>query len=189
MCKIVYLTSRRFDSYSREFKEALAEELKSRNIEVVVKYANDFLNFRRKHKTYGIAIAFDFYRDKKKGSGITLNENCSLIGRDFAYNLSSNLDKFSPQLFWREFKFVKSDDKEWYRFFNKISSTTKAIFYLTTINNLCELENYKINFDDFIKIFADEIVRCLRSDYDREKYYKRVKLLKIQQNKKRTNYE
>ena len=31
MCKVVYLTSRSFDVPSREFKNALAEELKKRN--------------------------------------------------------------------------------------------------------------------------------------------------------------
>ena len=36
MCKVVYLTSRSFDVPSREFKNALAEELKKRKVEVVM---------------------------------------------------------------------------------------------------------------------------------------------------------
>lgn len=68
MCKIVYLTSKRFDKPANEFKKALAKELRKRNVEVVVDSSYDMFNFFRKHKTYGIALAFDFYRDGKQGS-------------------------------------------------------------------------------------------------------------------------
>ena len=117
MCKIVYLTSKRFDKPSRIFKETLAEELRNRKVEVAVDYSYDLFNLFRKHKTYGIALAFDFYRDGKRGRGLTLNKNCSYIGRDFAYNLSNDLDILTPDIAWRDFKFVTSDDKEWFKFF------------------------------------------------------------------------
>ena len=107
MCKVVYLTSKRFDKPSKIFKEALADELRSRKVEVVIDYAYDLFNRFRRHKTYGIALAFDFYRDNKQGCGLTLNKNCSFIGRDFAYNLSNNLDVLTPTIRWRDFKFVK----------------------------------------------------------------------------------
>lgn len=183
MCKIVYLTSKRFDRPATEFKRALADELRRRNVEVVVDSSYDMLNYFRKHKTYGIALAFDFYRDGKEGCGLTLNKNCSYIGRDFAYNLSNDLDVLTPRIRWRDFQFVTSEDKDWFKFFNKVSSTTKAIFYLCTANNPSDWENYSIAFENIIKLFADEIVRCLRSDYDTEDYRKRVKLSKIRTNK------
>ena len=183
MCKIVYLTSRRFDEPANKFKKALASELRNRKIEVVVDSAYDVFNFWRKHRTYGIALAFDFYRDGKVGCGLTLNKNCSFIGRDFAYNLSNDLDVLTPTIHWRDFQFVTSDDKEWFRFFNKVSSSTKAIFYLCTYNNPCDWDAYSIAFDKIIKLFADEIVRCLRSDYNADDYRKRVKMAKIKTSK------
>ena len=189
MCKIVYLTSRRFDEPSRTFKKALADELRKRKVEVVVDSAYDYLKYFRKHKTYGIALAFDFYRDGKAGCGLTLNKNCSSIGRDFAYNLSNDLDILTPRIHWRDFKFVDSEDKEWYKFFNKVSSTTKAIFYLCTYNNPSDWNNYSIAFENIIKLFADEIVRCLRSDYNTETYRKKVKGAKLRINKINNNKE
>lgn len=179
MCKIVYLTSRRFDKPSDEFKRALADELRKRNVEVVTDYAYDIFNRFRKHKTYGMAIAFDFYRDGKEGCGLTLNKNCSYISRDFAYNLSNVYDHLTPSLHWRDFQFVDSYDKQWYRFFNKISSSTKAIFYLCTLNNPADWNNYSIAREDVVKLFADEIIRCLRSNYDTTDYRKRVKMAKL----------
>lgn len=183
MCKIVYLTSKRFDKPSSEFKKALADELRRRNVEVVTDYSYDWLNHFRKHKTYGIAIAFDFYRDGKEGCGLTLNKNCSYISRDFAYNLSNVYDLLTPSLHWRDFQFVDSYNKEWYKFFNRISSSTKAIFYLCTYNNPSDLENYLVAFERIVQLFADEIVRCLRSNYDTEDYRKRVKIAKLKVNK------
>lgn len=183
MCKIVYLTSRRFDKPSNDFKKALANELRKRNIEVVTDNSYDLFNIFRKHKTYGIALAFDFYRDGEAGSGLTLNKNCSAIGRDFAYNLSNGYDILTPRIHWRDFKYVNSEDKDWYRFFNKVSSTTKAIFYLCTYNNASDWNNFSIAFEEIIKLFADEIVRCLRSDYNTEDYRKRVKSAKLRTNK------
>ena len=114
---------------------------------------------------------------------LTLNKNCSFIGRDFAYNLSNDLDVLTPTIHWRDFQFVTSDDKEWFRFFNKVSSSTKAIFYLCTYNNPCDWDAYSIAFDKIIKLFADEIVRCLRSDYNADDYRKRVKMAKIKTSK------
>lgn len=183
MCKIVYLTSKRFDKPSNDFKQALAKELRKRNVEVVVDSAYDFLNFFRKHKTYGIALAFDFYRDGKEGCGLTLNKNCSLIGRDFAYNLSNDYDILTPRIHWRDFEFVDSHNRQWFKFFNKVSSTTKAIFYLCTYNNTSDWNSFSIAFENIIKLFADEIVRCLRSDYNAEDYRKRVKRAKLRTNK------
>lgn len=185
MCKLVYLTSRRFDEHANKFKKALASELTNRKIDVVLDSSYDVFNLYRRHKTYGIALAFDFYRDGKQGCGLTLNKNCSFIGRDFAYNLSNNLDILTPNIRWRDFKFVSSEDKEWYKFFNRISSSTKAIFYLCTLNNPSDWENYSISFDKIIKLFADEIIRCLRSDYDADDYRKRVKLAKIKTSKQK----
>lgn len=183
MCKIVYLTTRRFDKPAKRFKDALASELRKRKVEVVTDNSYGFFNFFRKHKTFGIALAFDFYRDGKEGCGLTLNKNCSAISRDFAYNLSNDYDILTPRIHWREFKYVKSDDVEWHRFFNKISSTTKAIFYLCTYDNSSDWNAFSIAFENIIKLFADEIVRCLRSDYDTEDYRRRVKKAKLRTNK------
>lgn len=183
MCKIVYLTCKRFDKASRDFRDALFDELVERKIEVVTDYSYDIFNLKKRHKTYGIALAFDFYKDGKTGCGLTLNKNCSFIGRDFAYNLSNDLDVLTPTIHWRDFQFVTSDDKEWFRFFNKVSSSTKAIFYLCTYNNPCDWDAYSIAFDKIIKLFADEIVRCLRSDYNADDYRKRVKMAKIKTSK------
>jgi len=183
MCKTVYLTSRRFDVPSKKFKEALAVELRNRNIEVVVGYSHDLFNSFSKHNTYGIALAFDFYRDEKTGSGLVLNKNCSLIGKDFAYNISKKMDALMPYVSWREFNFVSSDDKQWFKFFNKVSASVKGIFYLCTLNNSNDWESYSIAFDEIVKMFSDEIVRCLRSDYDADNYRKRVKLAEIKNNK------
>lgn len=179
MCKIVYLTTKRFDSAARDFRDALAAELRNRKVEVVTDQAYDIFNAFKKHRTYGIALGFDFYHDGKSGCGLTLNKNCSFIGRDFAYNLSNIYDKEIPALKWRNFDFVNSDDRDWYRFFNKVSSSTKAIFHLCTINNPQDWENYSVARENVIRIFADEIVRCLRSNYDIDDYRKRVKIAKL----------
>lgn len=183
MCKIVYLTSKRFDRASNEFKNLLAAELRRRNVYVVTDYAYDIFNHFRKYKTYGIALAFDFYRDGQSGCGLTLNKNCSYISRDFAYNLSNIYDLQTPTLHWRDFRFVDSYDKEWFRFFNKVSASTKAIFYLCTANNPMDWNNYSIAVEKIVPIFADEIIRCLRSNYDTDDYRKRVKLAKLKVNK------
>lgn len=179
MCKIVYLTAKRFDLESNHFKKALAEELTSRKVEVVTGYSYDCFNFLKKHRTYGMALAFDFYTGGGEGSGLTLNKNCSYISRDFAYNVSNGLDILTPTVRWRDFNFVDSHDKEWCRFFNKVSSETKAIFYLCTRDNPSDWEGYSIAFEGIVKLFADEIIRCIRSDYDADDYRKRVKLAKM----------
>lgn len=182
--KTVYLTSRRFDAPSYSFKRALAEELRNRKIEVIEDYTQDLFNvLTKKHKTYGIAIGIDFYRDGKKGRGLTLNKNCSFISRDFAYNLSNGLDVLIPAIFWRDLNFTTSDDKTWYKFFNKVSSSTKAIFYLCTLNSAPEWETYNILKAEMVRVFADEVVRCLRSEYNPEDYTKRVKAAKLKTQK------
>jgi hypothetical protein len=179
MCKIVYLTSRAFDTPSNNFKLSLAKELRKRKVEVVTDTTSTISRFFRRHKVYGIAIAIDFFRDNKNGSGLTLNRRCSYISRDFAYNISNAFDVITPRIHWRDFKFVDSSDDEWTRFFHKISSETKAIFYLCTYNNQSDYDIYLSSFDKIIAAFADEIVRCLRSNYDYRDYQKRVKLSKL----------
>lgn len=184
MCKIVYLTTRCFDKASRDFRDALADELRSRKIEVVTDSTCMIKRYFAKHKTYGIALAIDFFRDKKGGCGLTLNQRCSTISRDFAYNLSNTLDLLTPTIRWRDFKFVDSDDDDWYSFFNKVSASTKAILYLCTKNNDTDWESYQLAFDDLVKMFADEIVRCLRSNYDYIKYQQSAKLAKLKLRKR-----
>lgn len=183
MCKTVYLTSKRFDTPANNFKKALAGELRARGVEVVVDYAYDWLNFLRSHKTFGIAIAFNFYRDGESGSSLTLNKNCSAISREFNYNLSNAYDTVTPNILWRDFTFVSSNDKEWFKYFNKISSNIKSIFYLCTYTNKRDWENFSLEYDKIIKVFADEIIRCLRSDYKTDDYRKRVKASRIRTRK------
>lgn len=184
MCKIVYLTNRCFDRASINFRDALAQELRSREVdgkrvEVVTSSSCRIKQYFIEHKTYGIAIAIDFFNDGGDGCGLTLNKKCSFISRDFAYNLSNTLDLLTPSIRWRDFKFVDSYDKEWYKFFNKISASTKAILYLCTKNNRNDWENYQLAFNALVKGFADEIIRCLRSNYDYDKYTQSSKLAKL----------
>lgn len=177
MCKIVYLTSKRFDRSSNKFVNLLKGELESKGIQVVFDYSYDFFNQFRKHKTYGISIAIDFFNDSGHGRGVTLNKNCSNFSRGFAYNLSSTIDSYvNPNIKWRDIKFVKSNDKQWYKFFNEVSSETKVIFYLCTKNNVLEYNEYLCSLDKIVKAFSDEIVRCLRSDYNLTQYQKQVAL-------------
>lgn len=179
MCKIVYLTSKCFDRPSKEFKNALITELKNRKVQVVSNTTCTIKRYFRKHKTYGIAIAIDFFRDGKQGCGLTLNRKCSYISRDFAYNISNSLDRLTPRIKWRDIRFVESEDNEWKIYFDKVSSETKAIFYLCTYNNSVEYDTFCSIFDKVVKSFADEIIRCLRSNYDYNDYQKRVKLAKL----------
>lgn len=174
MCKIVYLTSERFDKHANVFKRALAKELTKRKVEVRLRYSWGIFNIFRRKKRYGIALAFDFYKDGKQGRGITLNDNCTYIGREFAYNLSSNLDISAPDIKWRDFKFIDSNSKEWKKYFYNISATTRAILYLSSVNNEHDWLNYSITFEKTVRLFADEIVRCLRSEYNVDKYRKSV---------------
>ena len=179
MCNIVYLTVNRGDGAARKFSAALASALRARQIEVVEEYSYDLLNFWKRHRTYGIAIAFDFYRDAQRGSGLTLNKNCSTIGRDFAYELCNAIDRAMPDVVWRDFQFVKSDDRTWYRFFNQVSSNVKSIFHLCNKNIESDWETYNVHIPELVKIFTDEIVRCLRSRYNPEEYRKRVRAVKL----------
>ena len=176
MCKVVYLTSRCFDWRSRQFKNLLAAELRNRGVEVVIGTTCWLKCLFRKHKTYGIAIAIDFFRTGTDGCGLTLNKQCSYLSRDFAYALSNNLDLLTPRIRWREFKFVDSDDKDWYKFFNKVSSATKAIFYLCTSTNPIEYDVFSVAQPQIVKGFADEIVRCLRSNYDYLSYTRSLRI-------------
>ena len=179
MCNIVYLTVNRGDGAARKFSAALASALRARQIEVVEEYSYDLLNFWKRHRTYGIAIAFDFYRDAQRGSSLTLNKNCSTIGRDFAYELCNAIDRAIPDVVWRDFQFVKSDDRNWYRFFNQVSSNIKSIFHLCNKNIESDWETYNTHIPELVKIFTDEIVRCLRSRYNPEEYRKRVQAVKL----------
>lgn len=183
MCKIVYLTSKRFDNTASVFKEALAKELHKRKINVVIGSAFDLFNIFRKHKTYGIAIGVDFYDDFSEGRGLVLNKHCSVISRDFAYNVSNNLDKISPSIPWKHFDMVDSYDNTWYRFFNKVSSRIKVVFYLCTKNNETDINVYEVTFEKIVENFADEIVRCLRSDFNTETYRKKVLIAKQKKKK------
>ena len=169
------MISNRFDYNSIRFIEKLEQELSNRKIEVVIDNTYDFLTFFKRHKTYGISIGFDFYKDSESGRGIILNKFSSNISRAFAYGLSSNIDKVLPSK-WREFEFVKSDNKTWYKFFNKISAEAKIIFYFGSKNNTEEFEEFLTSSEKFVKVFADEIVRCLRSDYNYLDYQKRIDL-------------
>ena len=179
MCQPVYLTSKRFTQPACEFKNLLADELRKRKIDVQVDSSYDVLNFWKRHKTFGIAIAFDFYKDNESGSGLTLNKNCSAISREFAYNLSNAYDALTPIIRWRDFQFVNSYDKEWFKFFNKVSAQTKAIFYLCTLTNIPEQEEFYVVEEDAVQLFADEIVRCLRSNFQVEEYRKKVRVAKL----------
>lgn len=187
MCNTVYLTSKRHCLASSAFKKILADELMRRGVKAVTGNACLSSGFFRKHKTYGVALAFDFYRDEGEGSGLTLNKNCSYIGRDFAYTLSNAYDVATPNIKWRDFNFVDSHNRDWNRYFNKVSSETKAVFYLCSRYNESDWENFALSFDKIIKVFADEIVRCIRSDYNADDYRKRVKLAKFKTRKYKNN--
>lgn len=176
----VYLTSRRLDIPARNLRNSISDELKKRGVEdVLVGNSQDILNMFRSHKTFNIAIAFDFYNDGMKGAGITLNKDCSSISRDFAYALSSDYDVLTPMISWRNIRFVDSYDKTWFRFFNKISANTKMIFHLCTYNNPSDKDEFYVAYDKIVKLFVDEIIRCLRSECDSENYRKRVKIAKM----------
>lgn len=180
MCNVVYLSVKRYDRSARAFSSALACSLRKRGIEVVEDYAFDWLNLWKRHRTYGIALAFDFYSDSHtRGSGLTLNKNCSTIGRDFAYELCNAIDRAMPDVVWRDFQFVKSDDRTWFRFFNQVSSNVKSIFHLCNKNIESDWETYNVHIPELVKIFTDEIVRCLRSRYNPEEYRKRVQAVKL----------
>lgn len=185
MCKTVYLTAKRFDTVSNYFCGLLKKELQNRNIDVVFKSRNDLMTLFRRHKVYGIALAFDFYNDKLNGSGLTLNKRCSNIGRQFAYSLSNGIDSIYPDIIWRNIEFVDSEDKEWFKYFNKVSATTKAVFHLCTKNNEYEYETFITYEERLIRVFADEIVRCLRSNYDTSNYMKRVQFAKYKQQREK----
>jgi hypothetical protein len=115
---------------------------------------------------------------------LTLNKQCTYISRDFAYNISNILDELLPRIRWRDFNFVENSNKTWRIFFDKINSETKSIFYLCTYNNAVDYDNFMSKFEMIVKAFADEIIRCLRSNYDCKDYQKRVRLAKLKLRKK-----
>lgn len=184
MYKTVYLTYNRFNREARDFCVALARELRERNVVVTTGSSYDLFNCFRRHKTYGLALSFSFYNDRGSGAGLMLNKNCSSITRDFAYNLCNGIDAIVPEIVWRKFDFVDSYDANWYSAFNKVSAGVKAIFFLCTKNNPVEWDVYSAAREKIVKLFADEVVRCLRSNYSSENYRKRVAAaqLKLQRN-------
>lgn len=184
MCKVVYLTSKRFNAEARRFIQALAAELRWRRIEVVVGNAYDVWNYFRPHRTYGIAMAVDFFTDQKDGCSLTLNRVCPALTRDFAYNLSNHYDILTPQIRWRSFLFVDSYDRQWYRFFNRVSAEVKLIIYPATLTNEGDMDAYLSARDGIIRVFADEIVRCLRSNYDYNAYARAAKAARIRINER-----
>lgn len=182
MRKVVYLTSKRFNAEARRFVHDLAEELRRRRVEVVTGSAYDVWNYFRPHRTYGVAIAVDFFTDRDDGCSLTLNCVCPALTRDFAYNLSNHYDLLTPQIRWRSFSFVDSHDPQWYRFFNRISAEVKLIIYPATLTNEGDMDAYKSAKPDIIKAFADEILRCLRSNYDSHAYARAAKAARIRIN-------
>lgn len=187
MCKVVFLTSRKFDSVSAHFRRALADELKHRGIEVVSRPTCWMMCRFRKHKTFGMAIGIDFFHDKQAGRGLTLSESCPPISREFAYNVSNALDTVTPRIPWRDFRFVSTVQKKWQLFFKHVNASTKAIFYICTYNNPRDLNVYHVTFEKQIQVFAEEIVRCLRSGYDVADYQKRVKVARLKISKANEN--
>lgn len=185
MCKVVYLTSRRFSSEGRKLVNALAAELRRRKIEVVTGAACDFWNRFRKHRTYGMALAFDFFNDAgNDGCSITLNRQCPILTRDFAYNISNSYDLMTPQIRWRSFRFVDSYDRVWYRFFNGVSAEVKVVLYPATLTSEADMDAYHAALERVVKVFADEIVRCLRSNYDYQSYNKAARVARIRINER-----
>ena len=183
MCKTVYITTRCFDYTSSYFCELLKKELESRNIDVV--YKKSGCRWLSRNKVYGIALAFDFYNDNQFGSGLTLSKTCSNISKQFAYSLSNAIDSIYPDIVWRAIDFVDSKDKGWNKYFRKISSTTKALFHLCTKNNEYEYETFITHIEELVKVIANEIVRCLRSNYDVRNYIQRVQYARYKQQKDR----
>lgn len=179
MCKIVYLTSKRFDRHSKDFKEALAEELQDRGIKVVQGKTCYLPSIFCKTKVYGMAIGIDFFKDGSQGCGLMLSRKCNAITRSFAFELSNLLDTITPAIRWRDLNFVEPSNRVWRHFFGNIHAETKTIFYLCTKNNPDDFEHYSTSFEKIVKAFADEIVRCVRSDYNNANYQARVKRAKL----------
>lgn len=175
MSNSVYLTSRLFNDTAMMFRRALAKELSSRNIKVIEDNSFPLKRIFRSRKNCGIAIAIDFFDDGKEGSGIKLNKGCTTISRDFAYTISNELDKIAPQLRWRDFEFISAIDKNWRNYFHNVGGEVKVIFYLCTINNEEDFDIFSTHFNDMVKVFADEIVRCIRSNYKSLVYQKKLR--------------
>lgn len=175
MNKSVYLTTKIFNDSAIFFRQALKKELTTRKIEVIEDNAFFFKRYLRSKQNCSIAIAIDFFNDGEGGSGIKLNKGCTAISRDFAYTISNELDKIAPQLRWRDFEFISSIDSEWQNYFRNVGSEVKVIFYLCTINNEDDYDIFSMHFNEMVKIFADEIVRCIRSNYKSLVYQKKLR--------------
>lgn len=175
MSNSVYLTSRLLNDAALIFRKELAKQLMVRDIEVIEDVSFPLKGIFRRRKNCGIAIAIDFFNDGEGGSGIKLNKGCTAISRDFAYTISNELDKIAPQLRWRDFEFISSTDAEWQNYFRNVGSEVKVIFYLCTINNEDDYDIFSMHFNEMVKIFADEIVRCIRSNYKSLVYQKKLR--------------
>lgn len=184
MCKSVCLIYNRFDFNSKEFCYSLGEELKKNRIDFDINNSNDIFNKFRKHKTYRIAIGVEFFSNGEIGRGLVINDKCSYISNEFAYTLSNNVDSINSKIRWRDFEFMESDAPKWFKFFNKVSAEVKLIFHPCVKNCYSSCEEYSVTFEKTIKIFTEEIVRCLRADCDFFEYKKRVKLSKVKLNKR-----
>lgn len=184
MCKIVYLTSKSFDTPSTRFRNLLKDELKERGVEVVTDTTLSIKRWIFPRRIYGIAIAIDFTRDETCGSSLTLNKYCPNLVRDFAYSISNSMDKVMPSVRWRDFKFVDSDDAEWKKYFRNINAYVKALFYLCNCKKELEYDIFSEAEVKIVRAFADEIVRCLRSNYNYEDYKKRVKMQKLKRQRR-----
>lgn len=171
MQKTVYLTYPLFDLRVSNLVHEIANELKKKGIKVIV--TNSFKIKRAFNERQTVDIAIAFLRNKKMGFGVLLNENCSLINKIFNYNLSKNLNIKFPEIHWKTFDFVNKNNKYWKLFFSKVNSKINMIFFW---GNEEEIEICELNLNDFIKVFVDEIVRCLRSDFDLLKYERQTKI-------------
>lgn len=172
MCRSVYLTCRRFDKIAREFVRDLAKALKEIGIEVHTGVARDVFSVFRFHRTYDVAVGIDFHRDEGSGGSLCLNSLCSPIGREFAYNLSKALDIAMPKTRWRELAYVKSSNKTWAKFFWRVSSQAKCLFYICTASRPVEIEEYYVAKSEIISLFAEQISFMIKSDMCRCEYNK-----------------
>ncbi len=169
--KEVYLTYSAFDLRVSNLVHEITNELKKKNIRVIVTNSFRIKRIFNKRQTADIAIAF--LRNKKMGFGVLLNENCSLINKLFNYNLSKNLNINFPEIHWELFDFINIKNKYWKLFFSKVNSRINIIF---SLGNKNEIEIFELYSDDFVKIFVDEILRCIRSDFNLIKYERQTKI-------------
>lgn len=177
--KEVFLTYSVFDFNSKFFVKELKKELIRKNISVYVKSSSLFKSFFGKNKTYDICIAFVVDK-KRKGSSILMNQESTLFNKIFGYNLSINLDNPSLNIRWETLQFVSSNIFKWKYFFRKSRGKVSLIFIF---GDKQIFDNYLRYEKNTIKLFSDEIVRCLRSNFDLMNYQRRVKIAKNKFNK------